>query len=513
MFRRGTPVRFPVVTLAVFALVGSGLARSVAARASPEAAGIGTVELKVMTFNVEYGGTVIDFDKIVEAAVASDADVIALNEIYAHGSRLAAEAGYAYTNPRLDLISRYPLMDPAGAEGDYVFVQLAPGRVVAIANVHLASSRYSPRRILDGWGRPRVLRNERRTRLPGIRPVAATMGALAAAGIPSFVVGDFNAPSHQDWIRATVGLLPQIRYPVRWPVSLLMERKGFVDTYRAAHPDPVGAPGITWPAARPRSPDSWNPRRDAPHDRIDQVWVSGPATTVASQVVGERGGDGVDIGVKPWGSDHRGVVSTVEATPGTPPVTVAVERRLVGQGNDVTVGYHAPGAPDEAVVIVPSGGDPATDAVDRAGTPPAQDVDGSVTFSTGAWPVGAYDAVLVDAGDAELSRTSLFVRVPGAGPTVDTSRWKFGPGEPITVSWEGARGNRFDWIGIYARDADPLVAYYKSYLYTESAVSGSVTFDGDSSSRWPLRPGRYTAYLLVNDSYRHVGSADFVVSR
>ena len=38
-----------------------------------------------MTFNVEYGGTVIDFDKIVEAVVKADADVVGLNEVYSTG--------------------------------------------------------------------------------------------------------------------------------------------------------------------------------------------------------------------------------------------------------------------------------------------------------------------------------------------------------------------------------------------------------------------------------------------
>ncbi|HEY6566434.1 MAG TPA: endonuclease/exonuclease/phosphatase family protein [Actinomycetota bacterium] len=474
-------------------------------------AGGAVVRLKVMTFNVEYGGTVIDFSKIVEAAEVSDADVIALNEVYGHAARLAADAGYDYVSRRLDVISRYPLLDPAGADGRYIFVQTSPGQVVAITNVHLSSAHYSPREILDGWSRKKVLRNERVTRLPEIRPVAKTMLPLADAGIPSFIVGDFNAPSHLDWVRETVGRHPQVRYPVRWPVSLLLTSKGFVDTYRDAHPSPVADWGTTWPAQRPRSPDSWNPRRDAPRDRIDQIWVAGAATTVRSKIVGERGGSGVDIGVKPWGSDHRAVVSTVDVTPATTPVTVAVEPRRVSQGKVLTATYHAPGDPGERVVIVPTGGDPATDAIDQAPTPAPMDVDGSLAFATGAWAPGGYDAVLVSSTDAELSRAGFFVRFPGAGPLVDTSSWGYDVGEPITVRWEGMPGNRFDWAAIYRRGADPADGAYLAYIYTGSAVTGSVTFDADSMKRWPLAPGRYTAWVLVSDVYRAVGGADFVV--
>ena len=137
---------------------------------------------------------------------------------------------------------------------------------------------------------------------------------------------------------------------------MLLADRGFDDTYRAAHPDPLARLGTTWPAGRPRSATSWNPPPDAPHDRIDQVWVAGAATTVRSQIVGERGGRHVAIEVAPWGSDHRGVVSTVELTPGPSPVTVSFDPRLIRQGRDLTVTYHAPGGPGERVVIVPSGG-------------------------------------------------------------------------------------------------------------------------------------------------------------
>ena len=151
-----------------------------------------------MTFNVEYGGTVIDFAKIVEAVVKADADIVGINEGYAHVRKIARQAGYDYWNNRLDLISRYPFIDPPGADGRYVFVELSAGQVVAVSNVHLASSDYGPRRILDGWSRRKVLRTERNVRLPDLRPFLRAMAPVAAAGIPSFVIGDMNSPSHVD---------------------------------------------------------------------------------------------------------------------------------------------------------------------------------------------------------------------------------------------------------------------------------------------------------------------------
>jgi endonuclease/exonuclease/phosphatase family metal-dependent hydrolase len=482
-----------------------------AASSSPHAA-LAPVRLKVMTFNIEYGGTVIDFDSIVRAVVKSDADVVGLNEAYSHTRRLAREAGYRYWNTRVDVVSRFPLLDPPQGEGRFLYAELAPGEVVAVANVHLPSSNYGPRRILDGWHKKKVLRTERRTRLPALRPVVHAVAPEVDSGITTFILGDFNSPSHQDWTTATVGSRPQLKWPVRWPVTEFLEGRDFVDTYRVAHPDPVADPGLTWPAKRPRSPDSWNPRKDAPQDRIDQIWVSGGAPTVLhSQIVGERGGPDVAIGVKPWGSDHRAVVSTIDLEGATPPVFVTAEPRLDDIGHRVLATYHAPGGAGERVVVVPAGGDPATDEIDSKPTPAGEPTDGDVFFPTSSWTAGGYDVVLVDGSSNELSRYGYWVREPGAPPVLDTDRWSYGVGDPITVTWQGAPGNRFDWLGVYVRDADPLVAYYKDYLYTKATVRGSATFDDGAHGRWPLLPGRYTIYYLLNDNYRQVAGTNFVI--
>ena len=501
------------LTLVLAALIAS---TAPVARSRPTSAVAGAapaVSLKVMTFNIEYGGQVIDFDKVVEAVVKADADVVGLNEAYSRAKLVAAQAGYPYISARLDLISKYPILDPPGANGRYQFVQVSPGQVIAITNVHLPSEPYGPRRVMDGWSRRRVLRNERQTRLPEIKPLVQALEPVAAAGIPSFIIGDFNAPTHYDWTPRMVGQRPQIRYAVRWPVSVYLAEHGFADTFHEAHPNVRATPGLTWPSGRPRSDTSWNPPPDAPQDRIDQIWVAGPAATTDSEVVGERGGPGVTIDVNPWGSDHRAVVSTVEAVLGMPPIMVSPDPLLVEQGQDLTVTYHAPGNAGEKVVIVPMGGDAATDGIDQAGTPAADDVDGNVVFDTATWTAGGYDAVLVDASDTELSRNLFWLRLPGERPVLNSASWSYDVGEPIRISWEGAPAHRFDWIGIYARDADPQAASYKDYLYTRGTLVGTATFRGRTVKHWPLRPGRYTAYLLVSDIYLDVAGVDFVIKR
>jgi hypothetical protein len=263
----------------------------------------------------------------------------------------------------MQVVSKLPLIDPPGGNSIYIFVEVAPGQVVAMENVHLPSNPYGPFRVKDGESRREVVERERSLRLPAIRPSLRKAKGLLEQDIPVFLTGDFNAPSWRDWTPEMVGVRPQILYPVRWPVSLAVERAGFVDSFRDVHPNPRRDPGLTWWAARPELP-GWNPGKLAPEDRIDLVYAAGAATATESLIVGERGHEGVDIGVKPWPSDHRMTVSTFTVTPGVPSDFVAVARRLVEVGDDVVVTFHAttPGA--DRVVVVPAGGDPSVDGLD-----------------------------------------------------------------------------------------------------------------------------------------------------
>jgi exodeoxyribonuclease III len=48
---------------------------------------------------------------------------------------------------------------------------------------------------------------------------------------------------------------------VAWPTTLALEDEGFVDTYRAVHPDPVERPAYTWtPTTKPTNPNDHHDR-------------------------------------------------------------------------------------------------------------------------------------------------------------------------------------------------------------------------------------------------------------
>ncbi|MCH2183118.1 MAG: endonuclease/exonuclease/phosphatase family protein [Mariniblastus sp.] len=90
------------------------------------------------------------------------------------------------------------------------------------------------------------------------------------AGLPLLVGGDFNCPSHLDWTPDTE-MAVRYRRALPLPVSKLMADSGFVDTYRAIHPNPVQRPGITWTPMFRGSVE-----KPATLDRIDRLYLHNP---------------------------------------------------------------------------------------------------------------------------------------------------------------------------------------------------------------------------------------------
>ena len=317
---RGLPSRSTRVrglgALVAFALIGSVFV--------PAASAASPVVLRVMEFNIEYGGEVVDFDSIVRGAQAADPDVIAVEEGFGNVPRLAEALDYPYYDVRQQVISRLPLIEAPGGSGRYLFVQVAPGEVVALSNVHLPAGPYSPNLVRRGAKRSTILEIERRVRVPAVEPSVTALTSLVDQGIPALLLGDFNTPSRLDWTPETVGLRDQIHYPVNWPTSRFVEESGFVDSYRVAHPDPVVDQGLTWPSGRPRPPGEWSPGPNAPADRIDFIYTAGAIETLGSDVVGESGGPDVTIAVDPWGTDHRAIVSELSVEGGALPTLVSV---------------------------------------------------------------------------------------------------------------------------------------------------------------------------------------------
>jgi exonuclease III len=92
---------------------------------------------------------------------------------------------------------------------------------------------------------------------------------------------------------------------VRWPTTGRLVDAGFVDAFRAVHPDPVAKPAYTW---TPRYDEA---ATDDHPDRIDFVFARGAGLRVTDAAIVGEDGPRSDIVVMPWPSDHRAVVAEV----------------------------------------------------------------------------------------------------------------------------------------------------------------------------------------------------------
>ncbi len=83
------------------------------------------------------------------------------------------------------------------------------------------------------------------------------------------------------------------------------------------------------------------------------------------------------------------------------------------------------------------------------------------------------------------------------------------PGEDIAVTWSGAPGFRFDWIGLYRRGA-PSVYDYLYFGYTGARHEGKTTIPANALPE-ALAPGAYELRLQLDDGYQTLAVAPFVV--
>lgn len=496
----------PLIAVAALAACSGGGAEEPPAAAVPTDSA--PVTLRVMSFNIEWGGAHVRFANVAAAIHAADADIVGVQEPEGNLERLARDLGW-YFNRRNHIVSKYPLVDPPGGDGRFLFVEIAPGRMVAVANMHLPSDPYGPYWLREGRPPGEVIALERRARLPQIEPVLAVLSPIHDRGVPVFLTGDFNAPSHADWTEAAVGEFPHRDFELAWPVSRAITQSGLRDSYREVHRDPITTPGFTWWAARPRIED-YNPSDPTDQARIDFVWFAGPVNARDSRLVGEDGARDVSISVSPWPSDHRAVVSEFEVRAADMPVLVTTAQRVHASGESIRAYYHAPERDGLSIVLLQESGEAGNGSRHRVALDGAT---GKVDIPGDDLRPGHYRILLQDAGDGTLSRNDLWVLTPGAAPSITLAAAHFAAGEPVEIGWRNAPGNRLDWIAIFDADAPKDSEDYVAYGYLGARSSGDLQLNAKTADYgWPLPPGRYVARLLEDDGYELLAeSAPFTV--
>nr|WP_275424912.1 HAD-IA family hydrolase [Streptomyces sp. SID13726] len=260
--------------------------------------------LRVMTWNLWYGGTKVHDHraKQLKAIAETDVDVVGLQETYGTAAGELAEAlGWHHhsAGPNLGVISRFPVTAVLG-DPDVGFYGAAGARIavgereVEVWTAHLDYERYGPYES-DPLAHEEV-------RLGQMRD---TLGRIGDAR-PVVLVGDFNCPSHLDW--------PD----VEWPVTKAAEEAGFRDSFREARPDAVREPGHTWsPVHDEREDGGEGPE---PQDRIDFVLHRGLTVLDSRTYVSGTPRTWPDVEENDWPSDHAAVITTFSL--GSGPATV-----------------------------------------------------------------------------------------------------------------------------------------------------------------------------------------------
>ncbi|KAJ4257884.1 hypothetical protein NW757_003512 [Fusarium falciforme] len=282
-------------------------------------------ELKVMSLNMWNGGTGVTnyHDKQVRFMASSGADIIGIQEDQwgRHIPRLANALGWWGWSSGGDvgILSKYPIVEEYGVisrpsrSGGVRIALDGDQQQLNFYVAHLGYTPYGPYDTCFSHMSPdKVIQREAQSgRTPQME---ATLRGMKnhldqADETPVFLVGDFNAPSHLDWVD---GLKEKnCGYSnVRWPTSVLPEEVGLIDSFRVANPDPVKVQGTTW------SPVTiWNnANRREPQDRIDFILHKGKSLKVTDShtVVVGNPMPIPDTKYNEWFSDHAAVLTTYE---------------------------------------------------------------------------------------------------------------------------------------------------------------------------------------------------------
>lgn len=267
--------------------------------------GKGDKEFTVLQWNIWQEGTVVEggYEAIVNEIVRLKPDFVTFSEVRNYDQtrfcdrivRSLSQKGetyYSFYSNDSGLLSKYPITDSTTVfplkddHGSiYRLVSSIYGREIAVYTAHLdyLSDAYYNVRGYDGstWKEipiPETVQevlvvNDASLRDDAIRSFVAAAKEDIAAGRIVVLGGDFNEPSHLDWIRETKDLYDHHGLIIPWTVPLILDNNGFIDTYREVYPDVLAYSGFTFPADNPLIPVNkltWAPKVDE-RDRIDYI--------------------------------------------------------------------------------------------------------------------------------------------------------------------------------------------------------------------------------------------------
>lgn len=344
------------------------------------------IKLKFLQLNIWYSATAVPgaFNGLIDAIVQSGADVVTLSEVHNYNnvnfsaSVVAALKAknltfYSFEDDNVGIFSKYPLASfTAGMQGnsfDKAVININSNTQATIYSAHLDYLNYAcylPRGY-DGNSFKKLAApvtdvntilasNLQSSRDEEIAAFVKDAKLERDSGRIVILGGDFNEPSHLDWVAAQKNLFDHHGTIVPWQSGVTLYANGFKDSYRVNNPDPVKAPGFTWAAfnkAANLSQLVWAPTADE-RDRIDYIYYADNNNRVSvsnSIVFGPSGsivrGQGYEdsvytnpflIPTGTWPSDHKGVITTFSIAVTAAP-KVSLTKTKYATGETITVDF------------------------------------------------------------------------------------------------------------------------------------------------------------------------------
>uniref|UniRef100_A0A1I7X8K0 Endo/exonuclease/phosphatase domain-containing protein n=1 Tax=Heterorhabditis bacteriophora TaxID=37862 RepID=A0A1I7X8K0_HETBA len=96
------------------------------------------------------------------------------------------------------------------------------------------------------------------------------------------IAGDFNCPSHLDWIEENKHI--HGGWAVEWPVTKTLEQAGFSDSFRIIYPNVVDEPGFSWSPIHKFNKDWDYAIIPEPQDRLDFIFYKGGIQPINSSL-------------------------------------------------------------------------------------------------------------------------------------------------------------------------------------------------------------------------------------
>ncbi len=260
--------------------------------------------LRVMTWNIWHGGkedgAEVGVQRVIDVIQQSQADVIAMQETYGSGKKIAEALGYHFheRGTNVSLLSRYPVVEDISVFEPFkcagAIIELPSKQRVACYSIWLPFNGEIWKPGTRDVSNPQAMLAVCQPSHDDLQKLRSQIETRLAddkyAGIPLVIAGDFNSMSHLDYVAAAQD---QYQVAIDWPTSRVMTEAGFRDAWREMHPEVNRQADRTW---SPRFPEQ-------EPDRIDYIYYRGD-TLQATDV--QR----IDTHAEKFPSDHAAVVAS-----------------------------------------------------------------------------------------------------------------------------------------------------------------------------------------------------------